>query len=323
MHLPKLLLSASLVLALAAAPEAADSEATNYSFWCSNGTQPATAWYDDKVCVMIEAETPADRDAARMDSIVQMFNDIYTEFETLTGLTGLPKNGAWRGRIVVQVPLDNCGAGGLANHGSLGVSVGVGLWEQQYTQILQNRVLQVWLYEINRNFWLPSFNHKFDWHMDNNPSNWGWWTVGMNNAQAYIMADLIGMELYYFGSGPQQWFDSMVGSYNSYVGDPQYDFDFGWRQSLMPWQPNQSINNLMTGLLLRTYTDEGGRAWLEGFYHWIQSPLIPNRSGTGAILRKSSTGSSRYRRSSLKSNTPRPAICDRGPNSTAASKMFP
>mgnify|MGYP001544182085 CR=1 FL=1 len=48
---------------------AVESELTTYSFWCGqdpSGPESATAWYDDKVCVMMEAETPSDRDAAAM-----------------------------------------------------------------------------------------------------------------------------------------------------------------------------------------------------------------------------------------------------------------
>jgi hypothetical protein len=278
----RLLLAASLLLALTPSASAADSALTTYDFWCSPGSPSATAWYDDKVCVMLEAETPGDRDPATMDAIVQFFSDLYGEFEQLTGLTSLPKSGPWNGRIVIQVPLDNCGAGGLANHGTLGISVGVGLFESQYAKVAQNKFLQVFFYEINRNFWLPSFNDKFDWAMDGNPVNWGWWTVGMNNAQAYTMADILGVELEYFGSGSSSWYTRMVGELDDYIADPQYDFDFGWRQSLMPWHPTESINDMMSGLIMVSFETWGGRAFLEGFYQWIQSPQIPDRSGVFA-----------------------------------------
>ena len=138
----RVLSSFALLAAWAQPASAAESELTTYAFWCSAGSPSATAWYDDKVCVMIEAETPGDRDAARMDVIVQFFSDLYSEYEDVTGLKALPKSGPWNGRIVVQVPLDNCGAGGLANHGSLGMSVGVGLFESQYALALENKFLR-------------------------------------------------------------------------------------------------------------------------------------------------------------------------------------
>ena len=283
MNRPTLLIATLLVSGLVTRGAlAADPMLTTYNFWCSPGSPSATAWYDDKVCVMIEGETPGDRDQARMDLIVQFFNDLYTEFESVTGLTGLPQSGPWNGRTVIQIPLDNCGAGGLANHGSLGVSVGVGLFESQYSLVLQDKFLQVWFYEINRNFWKPDFNDSFDWAMDDNPVNWGWWTVGMNNAQAYMMTDILGVRLEYFGSGAGYWYDRMVGELDDYIADPQYDFDFGWRQSLMPWHPTESINDMMSGLIMYAYETWGGRTWLEGFYEWIQSPLITDRSGVFA-----------------------------------------
>jgi len=88
--------------------------------------------------------------------------------------------------------------------------------------------------------------------------------------------------LEYFGSGSTYWYDRMVGELDDYITDPQYDFDFGWRQSLMPWHPTESINDMMSGLIMFSYETWGGRDWLEGFYAWIQSPLIPERSGVFA-----------------------------------------
>lgn len=255
------------------------AEEITYDFWCGaneGGPEAATAWCNDKACVVLEAEVPSDRDATAMEDIVRFYAWLHDAFEEVTGLTSLPLDTPYDGRIVMQVPLSNCGAGGLANHGTTGMSVGVPLFNNQHRLSLagENAYLQVIFYETNRNYW-DGFNPYIDWAMNDEPENYGWWTVGMNNAMAFIMPDLMGIELDYYGQDLKKWHDNMVESLYIYMGDEQYDFDYGWRQSLMPWEPDQSINNLMTGLIIASYENGGREAWIKGFFEHIDS--VPER----------------------------------------------
>ena len=248
------------------------------------GTQSSTAWIGEDVVVMIEGEGAVDRDSAVMTQVVQIFGEVIEKFEELTGLDNLPRLSEYAGKPVIEVVVDNCGAGGLAHHGRLGMSTGIPLFNQFYDLIEQDimAIPQVFLYELNRNFWLAGsegFNGKFDWAMNDEAQNYGWWTVGMNNAMGYIIPKELDIQLHYFGTtGLDFWKDGMIGDFTPYLNDSQYDFDFGWRQALMPWRPVQSINNLMTGFILYSYENFGGTEWLKGFFTHIQSEEIPERS---------------------------------------------
>ncbi|MEM6634210.1 MAG: T9SS type A sorting domain-containing protein [Bacteroidota bacterium] len=262
------------------------TEAVDFSYnlaYCV-GTQSSTAWIGEEIVVMIEGETAADRDAAVMVQVLQILEDVISKFEELTGLENLPSLSQHDGKPVIEVVKDNCGAGGLAHHGRLGMSTGAPLFDQYYGLIEQGIIAipQVFLYELNRNFWLAGsegFNGKFDWAMNDEVQNYGWWTVGMNNAMGYIIPKELDIQVHYFGTtGLDFWKDGMIGDFTPYLNDTTYDFDYGWRQSLMPWRPVQSINNLMTGFILYSYENFGGTEWLKNFYTHIQSAEIPNRS---------------------------------------------
>ena len=245
------------------------------------GTSNSTAWVGEHAVLMIEAETPSDRDAEAMKIIVQTFEDILAKYEEVTGLYNMPFASSFDNKPVIEIVLDNCGAGGFASHGVLGMSTGKVFFDRMYDRYIFNQeiaVPQVFFYELNRNFW-DGYNSKFDWSMDNNPSNYGWWTVGMNNAMAYMMPDMLGIKVQYFGSyGLDFWADGMLGDFYPYLNDPQYDFDYGWTQSFMPWRPEQSINNLMSGLIIYSYQNFGGEEWLKGFYKQMNGTFIEDRS---------------------------------------------
>ena len=270
------------ILVLSCKLFAISSEQTTYSFWCGqnpDGPESATAWYDNKVCVMIEDESPSDRDPVAMADFIQFLNDLHTAFEDQTGLTNLPLNTGWNGRIVTQVVIDNCGAGGLASHGTTGISVGKGFFNDQYAHCLasDNTYHQIFFYETNRNYWPSSFNNKFDWAMDSSALDYGFWTVGMNNAQAYMMCHYLGCEMYY-GSGTttQQWHDGSIAEFNNALN---YTWDSCWIKKNMPWRPAGTINSLMQGFLIYSYDNWGGFDFLKGFYEGIQDSEIPNKAG--------------------------------------------
>jgi LmbE family N-acetylglucosaminyl deacetylase len=180
----------------------------------------------------------------------------------------------------VQIPNDNCGASGLASHGVLGISVGKSLFdEQQYNRSTSDQLQQVFFYEAHRNFWPEWFNNKFDWAMDNDPDSWGWWTVAMNNAMVSIMAPLIGVEGMYGDQTGIEFRNNMVAQLRSCI-DGNYNWSTGWTHKFMDWNPTESINDLMTGLLNYSFENFGGMEWLAGFYAGIKNPSIPDRSNT-------------------------------------------
>ncbi len=263
------------------------AEQTNFNYnlaYCV-GSSNSTAWIGDEIVLMIEGETPSDRNIQYMTQAIEVFENIYSGYASITGLNNLPNQSSYNGKTVVEIVLDNCGAGGLAHHGAKGMSTGVDLFDRLYNSIRNNNlaVPQVFFYEINRNFWSPRFNDKFDWAMNNDPSAWGWWTVGMNNAQAVMLSASLDYELDYFGQDRKGFRDRMVKNLDDYINDTQYDFEFGWKQSLMPWNDRESINDLMSGLLIYSYENFGGDQFLNGLYRYLRTNEIPNRSGVFAF----------------------------------------
>ncbi len=265
-----------------------DSQLVNYNYriaFCV-GTRSSTAWIGESIVVMIEGENPSDRDPEVMTETVRLLEEVYAGFENITGLTDLPNAAIFQGKTVIEIPQDNCGFGGLANHGALGISTGVPFFNILYNSLENNfRIIpQVFMFEINRNFWPEQFNNKFDWSMDNQIQNYGFWTVGMNNAQAVMLTEILGIELDYFGANRIAFRNKMVDNLTTYINNPdEYDFNFGWLQSLMPWAQNESINDLMSGLLIFSYENFGEERWLNNFYRYIQDPRIIDRSGMFAF----------------------------------------
>ena len=265
------------------------SQQTSFTYKMAScvGTKNSTAWIGQNVVVMIEGETPSDRDPAIMTTVVQTFDNIISKFEEITGLNNLPHNSSFNNKPVIEIVIDNCGAGGLAGHGAVGMSTGKYFFNRFYNFVQQGsiRVPQVFFYELNRNFWLNGangFNNKIDWAMNNSASNYGWWTVGMNNAQAYIMPKLLNIELDYFGQTLTNWETNMLNDFYPYLNNNTYNFDYGWRQDRMPWRNVQSINNLMSGFIIYSYNNFGGENWIKRFYQQLQNPNIPDRSGVFA-----------------------------------------
>ena len=248
------------------------------------GSGSATVWEGKNIAIVIEGESPSNRNNNIMTRMLGVFDDIYDKYVFYTGLNNLPLSSGYNGKMVIEIVEDNCGAGGLAGHGSLGMSTGKFFLDQFYNNIQANNISvpQVFLYEINRNFWLPSFNDKFDWAMNNESANWGWWTVGMNNAQAFIVPNSLNIGLDYYGNDINYWENRMVNHIETYMNNAQYNFDYGWRQSLMPWSNTDSINDLMTGFLIYSYINFGGDNFMHGFYEQIQNNQIPNRSNVFA-----------------------------------------
>mgnify|MGYP000928283296 CR=1 FL=1 len=261
-------------------------ESTTYTYviaTCS-GTQSACAWTGRNIVVMIEGETPASRNQVYMDSVLTWLDNMVDQYQQVTGLTSLPLLSSYQGKPVIEVVKDNCGAGGLASHGQLGMSTSTELFNTMYNGAAKGKryINQVFLYETNRNYYLPAFNDKFDWAMNNDSQNWGWWTVAFNNANAVILTDMMGIELYYYGQNRAAFRQSMIKQLEAYWNGSTYTFENGWMQDRMPWDTFNSPNDLMSGLLIYSYENFGGKMFYKKLYGYLnddmQGSIITNRS---------------------------------------------
>jgi Ricin-type beta-trefoil lectin domain-like/Secretion system C-terminal sorting domain len=266
--------------------KAAVAEQTNYEYkiaYCV-GTKNATAWIGNNVVVVIEGETPSARNQQVMDKMLILFDRMEAKYIEITGLNNLALNSGYKGKPVIEIVNDNCGAGGLAAHGILGMSTGKGLFNEMYEAVKngQQAIHQVFFYETARNFYLTANNDKIDWTMDNQQDNWGWWTVGFNNANAVILSKILNVELLYYGQGISGFRNSMIKQYNAYVNGSQYNFQNGWSNKFMPWDNTSSVNDLMSGMIIYGYENFGGEAFIKNVYANLKNNEISNRSGVFA-----------------------------------------
>lgn len=244
---------------------------TNYQAYIAGGPT-VSAWYGDRVALVIDGEdSPQDRDAEAMTKIVETFDDIFDAFDSVTGRSPA-LNAPLRGKIRIEV--SSSVGGGLANHGSLGVAIGDGFFEGLYNRVRSGTDTydQVFFYEIARNYWMPDMNPRIDYHTSAGLSDYGWWTVGFNNAMSIFLPEVIDTvdDMYYFGSGGETFSQGMEANLNTYIaGEGLYNWDNSWNVPLMPWSQSTSLNDLMTGLLVRLHRDHGGSDFIQRLYEEI------------------------------------------------------
>lgn len=245
-------------------------------------------------------------------AVTSAFDAIYLAFVEICGVRPSRVVSPCEGRVVIQVPLDNAGAGGLAHHDMAGVSVGRALvmplvrrwvsavterpdlaWLPRFHGGLQGlefaphtppqaSVDQVFFYEMARNFWKPDYNRKIDWYCDGIESCWGWWTVGMCNAMALIVPAVINLPMYYFGQGRAGFRNRMIAelaAYKAYTSGLEDPFQ-AWTCSAMPWRPRETVNDLMTAFIVRSFERFGGIRWISRFFREIR--LVPDINATEA-----------------------------------------
>ncbi|TAA41836.1 carbohydrate binding domain-containing protein [Corallincola spongiicola] len=248
----------------------------------SQGTRTATVWYNNDIAIAIEGANASTYDRATMEKVVALMAASKASFEDFTGLRNLPLNGNYRGLPTIQVPKDNNGYGGLAAHGIFGLSVGSGLFNPFYERIKSGNISidQVWLYEMNRNYYKSGsngWNAWIDWACDGNNSNYGYWTVGFNNAAAFWIVDDLGVELHYFGKYYDQFRADHKKDYDKYLSNSSYNFDNVWAKSRLAWRSG-TINTLMSATLLEMYDNFGGKPFVQRLYQQLDNnPRLSNR----------------------------------------------
>lgn len=274
-----------------------------YNFTISGrGNRRAIAWHGNCVAVVIELPAPADATNAAKNArnlvslsttvrerVMLAFDTLYSTMEMVTLCEGLKLHGGGSGGLpCIESPQDNAGAGGLAHHGVGGLSVGVSvLWalcERASRSTGATLVDHVYFYELGRNFWYPHFNRAFDYYCDDNPSCWGWWTVAFNNLWPIIIPDIAdGIELTYFGQSREKFRKGMLNDFATYVrlaAQGRHDFE-AWKCSRMPWRKEQSVNNLMTGLLVALYEAYGRLEWIVAFFRELRCAKQVNATNAG------------------------------------------
>ena len=249
------------------------------------GSGEVVVWYGQRVALVLDEETsPADRDHLVMAQILESLDAIFEAYDKMTGRR--PKlTSPLKGRIRIEVSSKDVG-GGLAHHGRLGVGIGGGFFRDLYKRFESGSrtIDQVFFYEIARNYWMPDMNPTIDYHTSLGPQDYGWWTVGFNNAMSvFVPMEIESIDdMYYFGTNGEKFAQSMENHLNIYIENPdKYNWDNSWNAPRLPWSKRTSLNDLMTGLLIRLHRDHGGSAFIRRLYDEIpRRNRLKSRSDT-------------------------------------------
>ena len=259
---------------------------TDYRPYIS-GDNEVVVWYGRRVALVLDEDNSINnRDVKTMQRVVTSLDEIFDAYDRVTGRR--PKlTSPLRGRIRIEV--SSKVGGGLAHHGRLGVAIGDGFFDGLYKRFAngQHTVDQVFFYEIARNYWMADMNPSIDYHTSKGPQDYGWWTVGFNNAMSIFLPHEIKSidDMYYFGSNGQQFSDGMEANLNTYLAAPnKYNWDNSWNVPLIPWKERTSVNDLMTGLLIRLHREHGGSEFISRLYAEIpkRKPLASRSDRQGA-----------------------------------------
>jgi hypothetical protein len=236
------------------------------------GSGKAVVWYGRRTALVLDEDSsPDDREPETMGRILRALDAIFDAYERVTGRK--PRLSApLKGRARIEVA--KTVGGGLAHHGKLGVGIGDGLFEGLYKRFDDGvkTVDQVFFYEIARNYWMRDMNPAIDYHTSKGPQDYGWWTVGFSNAMSIFLPPEIEQidDMYYFGSGGKKFSEGMEENLKIYLASPEkYDWENSWNVPLVPWKERTSVNDLMTGLLIRLHREHGGIEFIRRLYEEI------------------------------------------------------
>ncbi len=245
------------------------------------GQKTCTAWFGERTAIVLENEKPEDRSPEVMATICAAFDGIFNAYDRITGVK--PRLTApLEGRIRVEVSKKV--GGGLASHGTLGIAVGPGFFHKLYDRVESGKKTydQIFFYEIARNYWTSDMNPAIDYHTLDGESSYGWWTVGFNNAMSVFLPEQIEEveDMFYFGRDADAFAEGMTGKLDIYLkGKKEYTWENTWCRDRLPWRQKASLNDLMTGLLIRLYREHGEAEFIKSLYREIpkQRPLVERR----------------------------------------------
>ncbi len=266
------------ILIVETKPTVTSQVITDYDAYIAAG-DTVSVWLGERTALVLDGvEDPSSFRPDIMTEIVHVLDRVFDAYDRVTGLTPRAGSRAFQGRATVEVSRKV--GGGLAHHGRLGVAIGQGFFDKLYQRFEkgQKTLDQVFFYEIARNYWPRTFNPRIDYHTTKGPDDYGWWTVGFNNAMSIFMpAEIEGItDMFYFGSGGKVFSDGMEANLTAYL-EGDYSWEEGWCINLLPWKERTSLNDLMTALLIRLHREHGGNAFISNLYREI--PKLPELKG--------------------------------------------
>ncbi len=188
-----------------------------------------------------------------------------SEFKTHTGRDGITR--AW----VVEANTELCsGYGGAAYNGKSWCAISQDNLLKLINTVYESKptIPQVIFYEMGRCLYNLKLDKVLDWQMEN-PDQYGYWTLGFTGAMTAIMPDLINCKMDYYGTDAAGFRAARINDLNTYVGNSNYTFQNTWSAYLLPWTTNQSVNDLMSGLLIYLSENYGSAQFLYKMFFYL------------------------------------------------------
>lgn len=139
-------------------------------------------------------------------------------------------------------------------------------------------VPQVFFYEMGRSMWDLKLDDILDWQLETS-DKWGFWTLGFNGAMTVLAPEAMNVEMDYYGTNTAGFRADRLKDITTYLNNTRWNFDNAWSVWLLPWNQNQSINDMMSGLLILMSDKFGGRAFLSELFKQLkQQPTTPNKT---------------------------------------------
>ena len=136
----------------------------------------------------------------------------------------------------------------------------------------QPTIPQVIFYEVGRCLYNLKLDEVLDWQMSE-PSEYGYWTLGFSGAMTALIPELIGCKMDYYGTDAAGFRADRLHDLATYVNNAGYNFANTWSQLYLPWNSSQSINDVMSGLLIYLFDNYGGATFLyQLFYNLCLQP---------------------------------------------------
>lgn len=178
--------------------------------------------------------------------------------KTYTGADGL------RRRWIIEANEELCwGYGGAAYNGQSWCAIS----QDNLAKLLetvdqpQPTMPQVIFYEMGRALWNLPLDQILDWELDE-PNRYGFWTLGWNGAMTVLAPEHLGAQMDYYGQDAAGFRADRLRDLETYVRGRRYNFGNTWCSYLLPWNERQSVNDLMSGLLIYLYEQYGGDLWM-------------------------------------------------------------
>jgi hypothetical protein len=127
---------------------------------------------------------------------------------------------------------------------------------------------QVILYEVGRCTYNLNLDKVLDWQMQE-PSQYGYWTLGWNGAMTVLGPAYMDCNMDYYGVNAAEFRTARLRDLSTYIGNSSYTFENTWSKYLLPWNSRQSVNDLMSGLLIYLNYNYGSAPFLYSMFKYL------------------------------------------------------